>query len=143
MVFRTSARCYRPRAFYMDLRNYIGYGSETKTYITYSSQFPNGAQVPYNLTVPINATGRVDGIEFAYQQAFTENFGFIGNYTYADGKQTSCDSTGRRRSAGGHLEEHLQRQRLLREQDVQCAGGLYLSIGVLQRPGSQHGVHAG
>ena len=33
--------------------------------------------------------GRVEGAEFAYQQAFTENFGFIGNYTYADGKQTS------------------------------------------------------
>lgn len=76
-------------AFYMDLRNYISYGSETKTYTTFSSQFPNGAQVPYNLTVPINAKGRVDGLEFAYQQAITDNIGFIGNYTYADGKQTS------------------------------------------------------
>ncbi len=76
-------------AFYMDLRNYIGYGSEIKTYTTYSSQFPTGALVPYNLTVPINAKGRVEGGEFAYQQAFTENVGFIGNYTYADGKQTS------------------------------------------------------
>jgi iron complex outermembrane recepter protein len=45
--------------------------------------------VPYNLTVPINAKGRVDGLEFAYQQALTDNIGFIGNYTYADGKQTS------------------------------------------------------
>ena len=76
-------------AFYMDLRNYIGYGSEIKTYTTYSSQFPNGAEVPYNLTVPINATGRVEGLEVAYQQAITDNFGFAGNYTYADGKQTS------------------------------------------------------
>ncbi|MHB8722514.1 MAG: TonB-dependent receptor, partial [Steroidobacteraceae bacterium] len=76
-------------AFYMDLRNYIGYGSAIKTYTTYSSQFPNGALVPYNLTVPINAKGRVDGMELAYQQAFTDNFGFAGNYTYADGKQTS------------------------------------------------------
>jgi iron complex outermembrane receptor protein len=76
-------------AFYMDLRNYISYGSEIKTYTTYSSQFTNGAEVPYNLTVPINAKGRVDGLEFSYQQAFTDNIGFIGNYTYADGKQTS------------------------------------------------------
>ncbi|HEY0802654.1 MAG TPA: TonB-dependent receptor, partial [Steroidobacteraceae bacterium] len=76
-------------AFYMDLRNYIGYGSEFKTYKTFSSQFPNGTDVPYNLTVPVNAKGRVDGLEFAYQQAFTDNIGFIGNYTYADGKQTS------------------------------------------------------
>jgi iron complex outermembrane receptor protein len=76
-------------AFYMDLRNYVGFGSEIKTYTTFSSQFPNGTQVPYNLTVPVNAKGRVDGLEFAYQQAFTDNIGFIGNYTYADGKQTS------------------------------------------------------
>ncbi len=77
-------------AFYMDLRNYIGYGSEIKSYTTFGSLYPAaGAQVPYNLTVPVNAKGRVDGLELAYQQAFTDNFGFAGNYTYADGKQTS------------------------------------------------------
>jgi iron complex outermembrane receptor protein len=76
-------------AFFMDLRNYVGYGSVTKSYITYSSVFPNGTPVPYDLTAPVNAKGRVEGAEFAYQQAFTENFGFIGNYTYADAKQTS------------------------------------------------------
>ncbi len=65
-------------AFYMDLRNYVGYGSETKTYITYDSLYPTGSAVPYNLTVPVNAKGKVDGIELAYQQAFTDNFGFNG-----------------------------------------------------------------
>jgi len=75
-------------AFYMDLRNYIGYGTEIKNYVTFNQNF-TGNQVPYNLSVPINATGRVDGLELAYQQAFTENFGFVSNYTYADGKQTS------------------------------------------------------
>jgi iron complex outermembrane receptor protein len=75
-------------AFYMDLRNYISYGSVTKTYVTYSN-VDNGRPETYDLAAPINAKGRVGGAEFAYQQAFTENFGFIGNYTYADGKQTS------------------------------------------------------
>jgi iron complex outermembrane receptor protein len=86
--------------FYMDLKNYVGYGSETKSYITYSSQFPNGTLVPYLLTQPVNAQGRVEGTEIAYQQAFTENFGFIGNYTYADGKQTSLVTTGDDRLVG-------------------------------------------
>jgi iron complex outermembrane receptor protein len=81
-------------AFYMDLRNYVAYGSEIKSYTTYSSQFPNGSLVPYNLTVPVNAKGRVEGMEFAYQQAFTENLGVAGNYTYADGKQTSMVAPG-------------------------------------------------
>jgi len=75
-------------AFYMDLRNYIGYGSEIKNYITFNKDF-TGVEVPYNLSVPVNAKGRVGGLELAYQQAFTQNFGFAGNYTYADGKQTS------------------------------------------------------
>ena len=86
--------------FYMDLKNYVGYGSETKSYITYSSQFPNGTLVPYLLTQPVNAQGRVEGTEIAYQQAFTENFGFIGNYTYADAKQTSLVTTGDDRLVG-------------------------------------------
>jgi iron complex outermembrane receptor protein len=81
-------------AFYMDLRNYVAYGSEIKTYKTFSSQFPNGDPVPYNLTVPVNAKGKVDGLELAYQQAFTDHFGFAGNYTYADGKQTSMVAPG-------------------------------------------------
>jgi iron complex outermembrane receptor protein len=75
--------------FYMDLRNYVSYGTEQKSYFTYSSQTPNGAFVPYLLTIPVNASGRVEGTEIAYQQAFNNYFGFIGNYTYADGKQTS------------------------------------------------------
>jgi iron complex outermembrane receptor protein len=79
--------------FYMDLRNYIGYGSVTKSYVTYSTVFPNGTIRPYLLSVPVNAKGRVEGTEIAYQQAFTENFGFVGNYTYADGKQTSLVTT--------------------------------------------------
>jgi iron complex outermembrane receptor protein len=74
--------------FYMDLRNYVSYGSETKTYTTYDSLCPTGCAVNYNLTVPVNAKGKVDGIELAYQQAFTDNLGINANYTYADGKQT-------------------------------------------------------
>jgi iron complex outermembrane receptor protein len=75
--------------FYMDLRNYVGFGTSTKSYLTFSSQVPQGAQVPYLLTVPVNAKGRVQGAELAYQQALTEHFGVNVNYTYADGKQTS------------------------------------------------------
>jgi iron complex outermembrane recepter protein len=80
--------------FYMDLHNYVGYGSEYKTYTTFSSVDPNGTPTVYNLTVPVNAKGRVDGVELAYQQAFTDNLGINANYTYADGKQTSMVAPG-------------------------------------------------
>jgi iron complex outermembrane receptor protein len=86
--------------FYMDLDNYVSFGSETKSYLTFSSQAPNGEMVPYLLTVPVNAKGRVQGAEFAYQQAFGENFGVAANYTYADGKQTSLVTNGDDRLVG-------------------------------------------
>jgi iron complex outermembrane receptor protein len=75
--------------FYMDLDNYVSFGTERKTYLTYSAVFPDGEEVEYDLTVPINSTGKVKGFEFSYQQAITDNFGVAANYTYADGEQTS------------------------------------------------------
>ncbi len=86
--------------FYMDLQNYVSFGSQTLSYITYSSQAPQGELVPYLLTVPVNATGRVQGVELAYQQAINENFGVLANYTYADGKQTSLVTNGDDRLVG-------------------------------------------
>ena len=86
--------------FYMDLNNYVGFGSTTRTYLTFSSQQPNGAEVPYLLTVPVNAQGRVQGLELAYQQALGDNFGIQANYTYADGKQTSLVTNGDDRLVG-------------------------------------------
>ena len=86
--------------FYMDLNNYVTFGSEPKTYFTYSSQFPNGADVNYLLTVPVNAKGRVQGYELTYQQAINDNWGVAANYTYADGKQTSLVTTGDDRLVG-------------------------------------------
>ena len=128
-------------AFYMDLENYIGYGTQAPDASSPSATSSrHGQDLNYLITTPINAKGRVYGAEFAYQQAITENFGLAANYTYADGKQTSNvsrrtvgNTVDLRRPPGGHLEDHLQHQRLLRELDVQCAGGLQLPLVVLQR----------
>jgi iron complex outermembrane receptor protein len=87
--------------FYMDLKNYVSFGSSSRDVLTFANGFPpNGQLVPYVLSTPVNAKGRVEGAEFAYQQAFTENLGFIGNYTYADGKQTSLVTNGDSRLVG-------------------------------------------
>ena len=86
--------------FYMDLENYVGFGSKTETFLTFNSDFPDGVEVPYILTVPVNAEGRVQGVELSYQQAITDNFGVAANYTYADGEQTSLVTTGDDRLVG-------------------------------------------
>jgi iron complex outermembrane receptor protein len=86
--------------FYMDLHNYVGFGNTQRTYLTFSGTDPQGRQDLYDLTVPINAKGRVRGAEFAYQQALNEYFGVAANYTYADGKQTSQVTNGDDRLVG-------------------------------------------
>jgi iron complex outermembrane receptor protein len=87
--------------FYMDLKNYVSFGSSTRDIFTFGQGLPTGGKVvTYLLSTPVNAQGRVEGAEIAYQQAFTENFGFIGNYTYADGKQTSLVTNGDDRLVG-------------------------------------------
>jgi iron complex outermembrane recepter protein len=75
--------------FYMNLTNYIGYGSQIVNYTSFGPGLPpGGATTPYNLTVPINTTGRAQGFEVTYQQAFG-NFGIDLNYTFTDAKQTA------------------------------------------------------
>jgi iron complex outermembrane receptor protein len=76
-------------AFWMDLHDYVTYGTERKEFFTFSTQCPTGCNLPYDVTVPVNASGRVYGAELSYQQPFARYFGIILNYTYADGKQTS------------------------------------------------------
>ena len=79
--------------FYMKLDNYVSYGQVTKNFMTFNTTFPQGFSAPYTLTVPVNADGRVEGLEVAYQQAILNNFGFDANFTWADGKQTSAVSS--------------------------------------------------
>ena len=86
--------------FYMKLKDYVTFGSVTKEFATFNTGHPNGFPAPYILTVPVNADGRVTGVEVAYQQALTRNFGVAANYTYADGKQTSQVTNGDDRLVG-------------------------------------------
>ncbi len=86
--------------FYMDLHNYISYGTAPLTALSFSNQYPNGQNLNYLMTLPINASGRVDGIELSYQQALTDHIGVGANYTYADGKQTSNVTNGDDRLVG-------------------------------------------
>ena len=80
--------------FYMNLHDYVSYGQVTRNLLTFGPansgyNQATGNLVPYDLTVPVNANGRVEGLELAYEQAILENFGFKGNFTLANGRQTS------------------------------------------------------
>ncbi|MEP7154850.1 MAG: TonB-dependent receptor [Betaproteobacteria bacterium] len=74
-------------AFYMKLDNYIGLGQVNKNFITFSTAFPAGRPTDYVLSVPINSSGKVSGVELSYEQPLFGNFGVSTNYTYANAKE--------------------------------------------------------
>jgi iron complex outermembrane receptor protein len=87
--------------FYMDLKNYVGFGTVRENFLTFSNLGPpEGYEAPYDLTVPVNASGRVYGFEANYIQAIGDHFGVETNYTYSDGKQTSLVTNGDDRLVG-------------------------------------------
>ena len=115
--------------------------TERRTFFTYGTNYPDGADIQYDLSVPVNAQRHVQGVELNYQQAMNDNFGFAANYTYADGKQTS--QLAGRRPTGRRFREHLQPERLLRELELQRARHVHVPLGILQRPRPPNRVLAG
>ncbi len=79
--------------YVMDLTNYIGQGTSTATYKTYTEAtkltHPNGFDAEYLITSPINSTGNVKGVELAWEQPLFNNFGFATNVTLTDAKDDS------------------------------------------------------
>jgi len=79
---------YAPKAalsaglFYMDLRSIVAQGTSTGTY--YNNK--RSALAEYQITSPFNTGGKNKGVELSWQQPLYENFGFLANYTWADGE---------------------------------------------------------
>lgn len=70
--------------YYMNLTSYVGIDQITRSYKTFSNTYPQGAMLPYVLTVPVNSSATVKGFELAYEQPLSSNYGVSANYTYAD-----------------------------------------------------------
>lgn len=70
--------------FCMNLQNYVGLGQSAHEYLTFDQAHPDGYLAPYVLTVPVNSSGKVKGLELAWEQPFFGHFGLAANYTYTD-----------------------------------------------------------
>ena len=73
--------------FYADGTS-IGYAPHLHWQLCVSTQFPTGRPTDYVLSVPINSSGKVSGIELSYEQPLFGNFGVSTNYTYANAKES-------------------------------------------------------
>jgi len=77
--------------FYMDIDNYVSLGNVRQSFFTIDNLHPQGADVPYDLAVPVNTNAKVKGFELAWEQPLSDNFGAFANYTYADGEADNPD----------------------------------------------------
>ncbi|KAG0935243.1 hypothetical protein G6F31_015958 [Rhizopus arrhizus] len=77
-------------AYHMDLKDYIAFD-------VVSRQRYRELTTPlatYQISTPINADGKVTGVEVAYEQPIGEYFGINANYTYANGTTSHTWSDG-------------------------------------------------
>ena len=80
---------YSPRSllsatlFYMDLHDYVSFG----TYQTELLNIRTGQFETYTISAPVNADGKVRGLELAWQTPITDYVGLWANYTYADAEE--------------------------------------------------------
>ena len=75
--------------FRMDMSSYVSLGQVRRQYKTFTNAVPQGYMADYVLSVPVNAKGLAQGLEFAAEQPLFGNFGMAANYTYTDAKDKS------------------------------------------------------
>jgi iron complex outermembrane receptor protein len=77
--------------YYMDLQSYVTYGVSNGVYLNSFLTKNGGPPVfsTYAISSPINTTGQIQGFELAWQTPVGYGFGFLSNYTYADGSDAN------------------------------------------------------
>jgi iron complex outermembrane receptor protein len=79
---------YAPKAllsaglFYIDFSSIVAQGTSTGSY--YNNK--RGAFTDYQITSPYNTGAKNKGVELSWQHPLFSSFGFLANYTYADGE---------------------------------------------------------
>ncbi|WP_282296884.1 TonB-dependent receptor [Stenotrophomonas sp. PS02289] len=77
-------------AYHMNMKDYIAFDVVKRQLY---SELTNQLET-YDISTPINADGKVTGVEVAYEQPIGDYFGFNANYTYADGNTDHTWSDG-------------------------------------------------
>jgi len=68
--------------FYMDFQSYVDYGNSNQVY---DDQLLKGIPETYSISSPYNTSATNEGMELSYQQAFSNGFGALANFTMANG----------------------------------------------------------
>jgi iron complex outermembrane receptor protein len=74
--------------FYDDLSSYVNFGVSQGVYMNQLLTKNGGTPVfsTYNISSPVNSSGRAEGVELQVQQPIAMGFGVQANFTYVDSK---------------------------------------------------------
>ena len=78
-------------AFFMDVTSYIGLASVHKTLNYIDNAHPNGVAVDFDLTVPVNTSAKVHGVEFHYEAPIWGGFGAVANLSLTSSSTANHD----------------------------------------------------
>jgi len=77
--------------FYMDVTSYIGLASVHRTLNYVDNAHPSGVAVDFDLTVPVNTSAKVHGIELHYEAPVWGGFGVVGNWSWTTASTANHD----------------------------------------------------
>jgi iron complex outermembrane recepter protein len=78
-------------AFYMDVTSYIGLASVHKTLNYVDNAHKDGVPVDFDLTVPVNTSAKVHGIELHYEAPVWGGFGVNTNWSWTTSSTANHD----------------------------------------------------
>ncbi|MFL6700604.1 MAG: TonB-dependent receptor [Vitreoscilla sp.] len=78
-------------AFFMDVTSYIGLASVHKTLNYVDNVHPGGVLVDFDLTVPVNTSAKVHGIELHYEAPIWGGFGAVANWSWTTSSTANHD----------------------------------------------------
>jgi iron complex outermembrane receptor protein len=78
-------------AFFMDVTSYIGLASVHKTLNYVDNVHPGGVLVDFDLTVPVNTSAKVHGIELHYEAPVWGGFGAVANWSWTTSSTANHD----------------------------------------------------
>ena len=111
----------------MSLKDYVNFAVENRSYLDMQASSDAGTDVyaNYQVSIPSNTRGHVQGVELNYQQPFGDYVGMALNYTYADGHASNNEPL------QGTSKNTANASALLRERPFQCPRELHLPLVVL------------
>jgi iron complex outermembrane recepter protein len=89
--FGPSNALFSASAFYMDVKNYIGLSSVHRTLNYVDNLHPDGVLVDFDLTVPVNTSAKVHGIELHYEAPIWGGFGVVTNWSWTTASTANHD----------------------------------------------------